>query len=61
MWMKSLSLEVQLFDFLSFPWVGMGVCEIELSQMGKNSGNPDLVCVKFLSYPCYLTQADILK
>ena len=26
------------------------VCEKELSHMGKNNGNPDLVCEKFLSH-----------
>ena len=29
-------------SFLSFPRAGMGM-EIELSGMGKNNGNPDLV------------------
>ena len=26
------------------------VCEIELSQMGKNNGNPDLVCKKIMTF-----------
>ena len=26
------------------------VCEIELSHMGKNNGNPDLVCEKIFSW-----------
>ena len=31
--------------FLGLVWV----CEIEISRMGKNNGNPDLVCEKSLS------------
>ena len=31
------------YSFQPFPRAGM-VCEIELSHMGKNSGNSDLVC-----------------
>ena len=27
------------------------VCEKEISHMGKNEGNPDLVCEKVKSYP----------
>ena len=29
-----------------------GVCEIEFSHMGKNSGNPDLVCKKLTENDC---------
>ena len=36
--------------FLSFPRAGTGVCEIEISHMGKNNENPNLVCEKF----CYI-------
>ena len=31
--------------FLSFPRAGTG-CEIEISHMGKNNGNLDMVCEK---------------
>ena len=34
--------DVRLFVFLSFPRAGMGM----RSHMGKNNGNPDLVCEK---------------
>ena len=27
------------------------VCEIELSHMGKNKGNPDQVCEKMFTFP----------
>ena len=27
------------------------VCEIEISHMGKNNGNPDLACEKYFSLP----------
>ena len=30
--------------FFIFPTGCYGVCEIEFSHMGKNRGNPDLVC-----------------
>ena len=33
-----------------FPTGSYRVCEIEFSHMGKNSGNPDLVCRKYNSY-----------
>ena len=33
---------MRLFGFLSFQRAGMG--EIEMSHIGKNNGNPDLVC-----------------
>ena len=40
-------IDMLLFDFyLSHGLVQ--VCEIELSQMGKNNGNPDLVCEKYI-------------
>ena len=38
---------MRLFGFLSFPWVGTGICEIRFSHIGKNSGNPDLVTKRF--------------
>ena len=40
--MTSLVFRHAAVLFLSFPWVG--TCEIELSQMGKNSGNSVQVC-----------------
>ena len=44
-------INVRLFDFnISHGLVR--VCDIELSHMGKNNGNPDLVCEKIL-YLCY--------
>ena len=38
---------VPLFDFY-FSHGLVRVCEIELSHMNKNNGNPDLVCDKYL-------------
>ena len=35
--------------FLSFPRAGT-VCQIDLSHLGKNNGNPNLVCEKMISY-----------
>ena len=32
--------------FFIFPMWLVRVCEIELSQMGENNGNPNLVCEK---------------
>ena len=40
-----MSSEVGLFDFYYFHEL-VGVCEIEISHMCKNSGNPDLVFKK---------------
>ena len=40
--------DVRLFGIF-FPMAGMGMCVIELSHMGKNNRNPDLVCEKSLS------------
>ena len=37
---------MRLFDLLPFPWPGIRVCDIEISHMGKNYGNPDLMHVK---------------
>ena len=37
---------MRLFDLLPFPWPGIRVCDIEISYMGKNYGNPDLMHVK---------------
>ena len=42
-------ISVRLFVFylsLRLVWV----CEIEISHMGKNNGNPDLVCDNRLSH-----------
>ena len=39
--------DMWLFRFLSFPQAGTGIREIELSHMGKNNGNPDMLCAKY--------------
>ena len=36
-----MSANMQIFNFFSFPRVGMGYVR-QMGQMGKNSGNPDL-------------------
>ena len=38
-------IDVRLFVFYLSPVLVL-VCEIELSHMGKNKGNPKLVCEK---------------
>ena len=38
--------DVQLFIFLSLPQTCTYGYEVELSHMGKNNGNPDLMCEK---------------
>ena len=42
---------VQLFVFYLALWL-VWVCEIEISHMGKNNGNPDLVHEKMQCLPC---------
>ena len=42
---RSVILPIGLLVILPMGWYV--VCEIEFSHMGKNSGNPDLVCKKF--------------
>ena len=43
--MDRRAVSVRLNVFLSFPMAGSGV--IEISHIGNNNGNPDLVCEKY--------------
>ena len=43
----SLVFNVQQFGFI-FPMGWYEVCKIKFSHMGKNNGNPDLVCKKIV-------------
>ena len=38
--------DMRLFVFISFRRASTSMFEIELSHVGKNNGNPDLVCEK---------------
>ena len=52
--------DVQLFVFYLSNGL-VRVCEIELYHMGKNKGNPDLVCENLFSYALISTCQVILK
>ena len=43
-------IDVRLFAFFYLSYGLVGLCEIEICQMGKGNGNPDLVCENAFSY-----------
>ena len=49
---RRAAMERPTFDFyLSHGLVRVSVCEIELSHIGKNNGNPDMVCENYYVHP----------
>ena len=58
--MMTSRIGMRLFVFILMVWYG--VCEIEFSHMGKNSGNPNLVSEKvvFSIFLACLTGLDFL-